>query len=133
MKAVGDAIGSVGAAVPGPVFFDETLTPARAFWLAVIIAGVIWLKLADSPEAENPVAEERMRPENDRYEPRVQASVKASSRLSLRKRGEVEDLVYGVAPEPPPSVPSAVAGRPGLGAVVRGRWRISARTFTALT
>ena len=42
-------IGSVGAALLGPVFFDEVLTPAKAFWLAVIIAGVIWLKLADSP------------------------------------------------------------------------------------
>ena len=41
--------GSVGAALLGPVFFDEVLTPAKAFWLAVIIAGVIWLKLADSP------------------------------------------------------------------------------------
>ena len=46
--AVWAGIGSVGAAL-GPVFFDEVLTPAKAFWLAVIIAGVIWLKLADSP------------------------------------------------------------------------------------
>ncbi|MET3923223.1 multidrug efflux SMR transporter [Arthrobacter sp. UYEF20] len=50
--AVWAGIGSVGAAVLGPVFFDEILTPARAFWLAVIIAGVIWLKLADSPKSE---------------------------------------------------------------------------------
>ena len=42
--AVWAGIGSVGAALLGPVF-----TPAKAFWLAVIIAGVIWLKLADSP------------------------------------------------------------------------------------
>jgi quaternary ammonium compound-resistance protein SugE len=47
--AVWAGIGSIGAAVLGPVFFDEALTPVRAFWLAVIIAGVIWLKLADSP------------------------------------------------------------------------------------
>jgi len=47
--AVWAGIGSVGAALLGPVFFDEVLTPAKAFWLAVIIAGVIWLKLADSP------------------------------------------------------------------------------------
>ena len=47
--AVCAGIGSVGAALLGPVFFDEVLTPAKAFWLAVIIAGVIWLKLADSP------------------------------------------------------------------------------------
>lgn len=50
--AVWAGIGSVGAAALGPVFFDETLTPARAFWLAVIIAGVVWLKLADSPKLE---------------------------------------------------------------------------------
>ena len=47
--AVWAGIGSVGAALLGPVFFDEVFTPAKAFWLAVIIAGVIWLKLADSP------------------------------------------------------------------------------------
>ena len=47
--AVWAGIGSVGAALLGPVCFDEVLTPAKAFWLAVIIAGVIWLKLADSP------------------------------------------------------------------------------------
>ncbi|MGW4094462.1 DMT family transporter [Nocardia sp. NPDC004750] len=48
--AVWAGIGSVGAAVLGPVFFDETLTLTKAFWLAVIIAGVVWLKLADSPK-----------------------------------------------------------------------------------
>lgn len=47
--AVWAGIGAVGAAVLGPLFFDETLTPAKASWLAVIIAGVVWLKLADSP------------------------------------------------------------------------------------
>ncbi|MFK3672333.1 DMT family transporter [Leifsonia aquatica] len=47
--AVWAGIGAVGAAVLGPVFFDETLTLTRAIWLAVIIAGVVWLKLADSP------------------------------------------------------------------------------------
>ncbi|BCJ33095.1 hypothetical protein Athai_05980 [Actinocatenispora thailandica] len=46
--AVWAGIGAVGAALLGPVLFDETLTPLRAFWLAVIIAGVVWLKLADS-------------------------------------------------------------------------------------
>ncbi|GHH54948.1 DMT family transporter [Lentzea cavernae] len=50
--AVWAGIGAVGAAVLGPVFFDETLTPAKAGWLAVIIAGVVWLKLADRPERE---------------------------------------------------------------------------------
>lgn len=49
--AVWAGIGAVGAAVLGPAFFDETLTLARAFWLAVIIAGVVWLKLADRRSA----------------------------------------------------------------------------------
>ncbi|MEU6857760.1 multidrug efflux SMR transporter [Glycomyces sp. NPDC046736] len=46
--AVWAGIGAVGAAVFGPIFFSETLTLAKALWLAVIIAGVVWLKLADS-------------------------------------------------------------------------------------
>ncbi|EFE76348.1 multidrug efflux SMR transporter [Streptomyces filamentosus] len=45
--AVWAGIGAVGAAVLGPLFFDETLTVAKGVWLAVIIVGVIWLKLAD--------------------------------------------------------------------------------------
>ncbi|MFR9753633.1 DMT family transporter [Nocardia sp. 004] len=47
--AVWAGIGAVGAALLGPIFFDETLTPIKAFWLAVVIIGVIWLKLADRP------------------------------------------------------------------------------------
>ncbi|WP_063737087.1 DMT family transporter [Streptomyces sp. RTd22] len=47
--AVWAGIGAVGAALLGPVFFDETLTPARALWLGVIVAGLVWLKLADRP------------------------------------------------------------------------------------
>lgn len=47
--AVWAGIGAVGAALLGPVFFDETLSPVKAFWLAVIIGGVVWLKLADQP------------------------------------------------------------------------------------
>lgn len=56
--AVWAGIGAVGAAVLGPAFFDETLTLVKALWLAVIIAGVVWLKLADSPalEARTPTA-----------------------------------------------------------------------------
>lgn len=50
--AVWAGIGAVGAAVLGPVFFDESLTLTRAFWLATIIAGLVWLKLADSPQRE---------------------------------------------------------------------------------
>ncbi|MEU7424975.1 multidrug efflux SMR transporter [Streptomyces sp. NPDC040750] len=49
--AVWAGIGSAGAALLSPVFFDESLTPVQALWLAVIIAGVVWLKLADRPEA----------------------------------------------------------------------------------
>src|SRR5688572_4155964 len=37
--AVWAGIGAVGAALLGPVFFDESLTPARGVWLAVIIGG----------------------------------------------------------------------------------------------
>ncbi|WP_273415580.1 DMT family transporter [Corynebacterium appendicis] len=50
--AVWAGIGAAGAALLGPVFFDESLTPAKGFWLAVIIGGVVWLKLADSPAFE---------------------------------------------------------------------------------
>ncbi len=41
-------IGSVGAAVFGSVLLDQPITLVQAFWLAVIIGGVVWLKLADS-------------------------------------------------------------------------------------
>lgn len=46
--AVWAGIGSVGAAVLGGLLLNQPLTPVQAFWLAVIIAGVVWLKLADS-------------------------------------------------------------------------------------
>lgn len=46
--AVWAGIGSVGAAALGSVLLDQPLTPVQALWLGVIIAGVIWLKLADS-------------------------------------------------------------------------------------
>lgn len=48
--AVWAGIGSIGAAVFGAVLLDQPLTLYQSFWLAVIIAGVIWLKLADSPK-----------------------------------------------------------------------------------
>ncbi|MHA4817563.1 DMT family transporter [Streptomyces aculeolatus] len=47
--AVWAGIGAVGAALLSPVVFNETLSAAKALWLAVIIAGVVWLKLADRP------------------------------------------------------------------------------------
>ncbi|SFD61400.1 DMT family transporter [Paracidovorax konjaci] len=46
--AVWAGIGSVGAAAFGSVLLDQAVTLAQAFWLAVIIGGVVWLKLADS-------------------------------------------------------------------------------------
>ncbi len=46
--AVWAGIGSVGAAVFGSVLLNQPLTPSQAFWLASIIGGVVWLKLADS-------------------------------------------------------------------------------------
>lgn len=50
----------MGAALLGPVFFDETLTLTKAFWLAVIIGGVVWLKLTDRAKLTpaNPPAEQ---------------------------------------------------------------------------
>lgn len=47
--AVWAGIGSAGAALLGPVFFDQHLSFGKAMWLAVIISGVVWLKLADRP------------------------------------------------------------------------------------
>ncbi|MEV0637846.1 multidrug efflux SMR transporter [Streptomyces sp. NPDC050619] len=48
--AVWAGIGSAGAALLGPAFFDETLTSIKSLWLCVIISGVVWLKLADRSE-----------------------------------------------------------------------------------
>ncbi|GAA1126573.1 quaternary ammonium compound efflux SMR transporter SugE1 [Kribbella jejuensis] len=47
--ATWSGLGAAGTALLGPVFFHETLTVAKAAWLAVIIAGVVYLKLADRP------------------------------------------------------------------------------------
>jgi quaternary ammonium compound-resistance protein SugE len=49
--AVWAGIGAVGAALLAPIFFGETLTPVKAFWLTTIIVGVVWLKLSDNPQA----------------------------------------------------------------------------------
>lgn len=46
--AVWAGIGAVGAAAFGSVLLDQALTATQVFWLAVIIVGVVWLKLADS-------------------------------------------------------------------------------------
>ncbi|MCK0746267.1 DMT family transporter [Chromohalobacter nigrandesensis] len=50
--AVWAGIGAVGSAVFGSVLFEQSLTLGQAFWLAVIIAGVIWLKLASSEKLQ---------------------------------------------------------------------------------
>lgn len=50
--AVWAGIGAVGSAVFGSVLFEQSLTLSQAFWLAVIIAGVIWLKLASSEKLQ---------------------------------------------------------------------------------
>ncbi|MGQ3674875.1 DMT family transporter [Xanthobacter sp. TB0139] len=47
--AVWAGIGAVGAAVFGSLLLHQPLTLSQAAWLALIIAGVVWLKLADSP------------------------------------------------------------------------------------
>lgn len=48
--AVWAGIGSIGAAIFGAVLLDQPLTLYQSAWLGVIIVGVIWLKLADSPK-----------------------------------------------------------------------------------
>jgi quaternary ammonium compound-resistance protein SugE len=50
--AVWAGIGAIGASVFGAVLFEQVLAPIQAVWLAVIIAGVVWLKLADSPKLQ---------------------------------------------------------------------------------
>jgi quaternary ammonium compound-resistance protein SugE len=51
--AVWAGIGSVGAAVFGSLLLEQPLAFTQAFWLAVIIAGVVWLKLTDSPRLQS--------------------------------------------------------------------------------
>lgn len=48
--AVWAGIGSVGAAAFGSILLGESLTITQAFWLAVIIGGVVWLKLGSEQE-----------------------------------------------------------------------------------
>lgn len=56
--AVWAGIGAAGAAIFGSLLFGQTLAPVQVFWLAVIIVGVVWLKLADSEKlkARSPLA-----------------------------------------------------------------------------
>lgn len=55
--AVWAGIGAFGAALLGPLFFDEELTAVKLLWLVVIIGGVVWLKLADSPKLQKKSSE----------------------------------------------------------------------------
>ncbi|WP_051385381.1 DMT family transporter [Actinokineospora inagensis] len=48
--AVWTGIGASGAAVVSAFVFDQPLTPVRILWLAVIIAGVISIKLFSGPK-----------------------------------------------------------------------------------
>ena len=50
--AVWAGIGAVGSSVFGGLLFDQSLTLIQTLWLAVIIVGVIWLKLTSSDKAE---------------------------------------------------------------------------------
>lgn len=50
--AVWAGIGAVGAAAFGGILLDQSLTAVQVFWLVVIIAGVVWLKLADSAKLQ---------------------------------------------------------------------------------
>lgn len=50
--AVWAGIGAIGSAVFGSILLDQSLSPVQAFWLAVIIAGVVWLKLASSEKLQ---------------------------------------------------------------------------------
>jgi quaternary ammonium compound-resistance protein SugE len=69
--AVWAGIGSVGSAVLGSLLFHQNLTVFQSFWLAVIIAGVVWLKVSDDAEpapgpddrsAGDPAGVERLAP-----------------------------------------------------------------------
>jgi len=50
--AVWAGIGSIGAVVFGSILFDQSFTLVQGFWLTVIIAGVVWLKLASSEKLQ---------------------------------------------------------------------------------
>ncbi|WP_439528888.1 DMT family transporter [Pannonibacter sp.] len=50
--AVWAGIGAVGAVVFGALLLQQAVSGVQLFWLAVIIAGVIWLKLADRPQPD---------------------------------------------------------------------------------
>lgn len=55
--AVWVGIGAVGAVIASAFFFDEPVTFTRIFWLTIIIGGVVWLKIADTPEPQETAGE----------------------------------------------------------------------------
>lgn len=54
--AVWAGIGAVGAAVFGSIFLHQSLSPSQIFWLAIIIIGVVWLKLSDSVQFQEKIS-----------------------------------------------------------------------------
>ncbi len=54
--AVWAGIGAVGSAVFGSIIFDQVLNMEQAIWLAIIILGVVWLKLAGNEPQESDAA-----------------------------------------------------------------------------
>ena len=53
--AVWAGIGAIGSAVFGSILLDQSLTLIQSIWLAVIIIGVIWLKLTSSDKFQTDV------------------------------------------------------------------------------
>jgi len=62
--AIWVGIGAVGAATLGMIFFDEPRTPARIFFLALLVAAIIGLKLTSSPVDQQDVVADRERSES---------------------------------------------------------------------
>jgi quaternary ammonium compound-resistance protein SugE len=58
--AVWAGIGAVGSAVFGTIIFDQVLNMEQAIWLAIIILGVVWLKLAGNEPQESDAASRSM-------------------------------------------------------------------------
>ncbi len=54
--AVWAGIGAVGSAVFGSIIFDQVINMEQAIWLAIIILGVVWLKLAGNEPQESDAA-----------------------------------------------------------------------------
>lgn len=59
--AIWAGIGAVGAATLGSLLLGQDLTLIQAFWLAVIVAGIAWLKLADSEWFQSLAARRQLR------------------------------------------------------------------------